>query len=348
MIPRIERTIQNLLTQGCSPKEVSSRLLTLWKQEPLNFEEKVCIANFWLNAQQYSYLLRAVVFSFAKKEFIPWAQLIDTLDATKSPMNNELIQVILQIALSQELVDQLAQSHSLDKKTAILKNLRHDRDMRTYESFERKKRKVTQKINLLRSEGLIEQEEAALREYQNYWPTDPALKEMWGNFQDRWAIQVFDRRTKKWSDWSRQALQDSLSSDEQKLTDFIFSEAYKLGRAKPKYAKDLSLMFYFIDAYKPALKMIQLAPPTSDVEWYQLELLLETRQFLQAIELSQKLEAKYASNPDSSFAATYARAQALRGMNQTHLAIELLNSILSIRPNYRAAHSLIADWEGGV
>jgi hypothetical protein len=59
------------------------------------------------------------------------------------------------------------------------------------------------------------------------------------------------------------------------------------------------------------------------------------------------MEIKYISDPETTFAVSYLRAQALQGLGQHGSALEIMQSIVRVRPNYRSAHSLILEWTEG-
>ena len=112
-------------------------------------------------------------------------------------------------------------------------------------------------------------------------------------------------------------------------------------------AYNLAIGLYFIELYHEALQVIRRAPESSAKDWFYLELLLRCGRYLECLDEVNQIELKYSADPESTFAATYIRAQALWGLGQTGSAIELLRSIVDIRPSYRSAHSLLNEWAGG-
>src|SRR5207253_6137253 len=126
--------------------------------------------------------------------------------------------------------------------------------------------------------------------------------------------------------------------------DLLVSQSEDLARKNPQLAYDLSVMFMFMESYSEALKMLAFAMPSSESQWLRLELLLKAREFVLALDEADRMEMTYSTDPESTFAATYARARALRGLGQTAQAVELIRSIVSVRPNYKSARSLLMDW----
>ena len=112
-------------------------------------------------------------------------------------------------------------------------------------------------------------------------------------------------------------------------------------------AYDLAMNLHFMDFNLEALEILRVAPPSPAVDWLTLELMIQSRRFVDALSQAAHLEAAYAEDPDAAFAVTYARARALKGLGQVELAIDLLRSLIRVRPAYKSAQSLLMDWSGG-
>jgi hypothetical protein len=110
-------------------------------------------------------------------------------------------------------------------------------------------------------------------------------------------------------------------------------------------AYDFAVGLYVMELYHHAVEMIRLAPTGLAQDWFHLESLFKARRYLECLENINVAELTYSDDPETSFAATYLRARVLHGLGQTHPAKELLRSIVSIRPVYRSAASLLTDWE---
>jgi thioredoxin-like negative regulator of GroEL len=101
-----------------------------------------------------------------------------------------------------------------------------------------------------------------------------------------------------------------------------------------------------MELFEQARKLLEMAPSTLAVDWLYLDVLLKCRRYAEGLDALLTLERRYANDPETTFAATYARAQALAGLGQVGAAAALLKSLVSIRPGYRSAHSLLLQWGG--
>jgi hypothetical protein len=108
------------------------------------------------------------------------------------------------------------------------------------------------------------------------------------------------------------------------------------------------MLFYFIEAYTQALTILNLAPSSPERDWMTLDLLIECRRFVECLVSVDQVEIAHCHDPETTFGAAYIRARALHGLGQDAQAIEILQSIVNIRPNYRSARTLMHEWAGGV
>ncbi|HRO68156.1 MAG TPA: hypothetical protein PL182_11375, partial [Pseudobdellovibrionaceae bacterium] len=57
-----------------------------------------------------------------------------------------------------------------------------------------------------------------------------------------------------------------------------------------------------------------------------------------------RVELLQSEDSETFFATAYLRAQALWGLGQKHAAIEVMESLLASRPQYRSGLSLLSLW----
>jgi hypothetical protein len=135
-------------------------------------------------------------------------------------------------------------------------------------------------------------------------------------------------------------------ADEEMLKCFLL-EGEKLAVENREIALDLALAFWFLEDHNRALEILAWAPAGRAHDWLNAELLFASRRFVEALELLNTVEVKYVEDPESTFAVSYLRAQCLKELGQHASALEIMQSIVHIRPHYRSAHALILQWTEG-
>jgi hypothetical protein len=125
------------------------------------------------------------------------------------------------------------------------------------------------------------------------------------------------------------------------------TETKSLATANPAWAADLAMMFFFVDAPQAALSVIEVAPTGVGPDWLTAELMLKRRQYVDLLEHLHSLEIRYVKDTETAFGVAYLRAQALQALGQSGIAVEILRSIVEVRPDYRSANHLLNEWSVG-
>ena len=83
---------------------------------------------------------------------------------------------------------------------------------------------------------------------------------------------------------------------------------------------------------------------TSTRDWLHLDLLIYTRKFAESLSFIQDLDLKYHDDPLFYSTKIYYIAQCFWGLGDKNKAIELMENLIEIKPDYRLASSLLKEW----
>lgn len=214
------------------------------------------------------------------------------------------------------------------------------------EEYAKHKKSLLDKIQYLKSQRIIEEEARVIEEFKVFFPLANDLENLREDFERRKAEHMISSMGDK-SDKKKVFRAPRPAPPPIELQPWISAlvkGCREKAKTSPQAAVDLTLMFYFFELYNEALAVISVAPETPSVNWLRLELKVLSGRFVDAMEEARRLEQIYATDPESTFATTYARAQCLWELGQNSLAINLLQGIVSIRPYFRSAHSLLKQW----
>lgn len=103
---------------------------------------------------------------------------------------------------------------------------------------------------------------------------------------------------------------DQLPDDLKKAAKPILKELKKRATtANESELYDMALMLLFMDLHGESAKLIENRRLSSRLDWLLLEVLILGRQYASALGEVENLELKYAGDPETPFALTYARAR---------------------------------------
>jgi hypothetical protein len=344
-----ENEIRSLMQSLQSPAKVAEDLARRWHSQLLSEAEQIDCAQFLISAGLLPQFFKILQTSLSESGRLPWAQVSEAIGRAKLKPTEEEIEAIIEGARIQKGLSDLVRSHQLDIWSRKFAELRtQSREIRKQE-LEDKKQELKDRLQFLRANRLENEEKKALEEIEAMFPSAEEFARERESFEMRRARDVIARanRPDPMIELERKALR--LPEDQVASKSLIVSRATELAKADPKQAYNLALGLHFMDFHFEALQVLDFADrkQSPSIDWLRLDLMLHAHRFIDVIEESKRLEAEHANDPESAFAATYARARALKGLGQTSTAVDLMRSLVNVRPSYKSAQSLLTDWTGG-
>lgn len=345
---KTELEISDLLMRWSNPERVAGILSERLSEPDTSVEEALTIFNFLIHSGRFQLMLKPIMTRLQAGFPVPWAALVELLARNNIRPTKEVLEAIFKGAQEQGGLENLVQSHSWDDYDGRFKPLREELQERLQEDLVRKKEALKEKLGFLANHRMIEEEEKVLKLLLRMFPEDSEVQAHHLQFQERWAREVLANQRQ--SHFSADLLQRppaKWTKKEEELLQLWLTEAEKLSRQRAALATNFCMFFYFIDAFPQALAILNLAPSSPQRDWLTLDLLIECRRFLECLVAVDKVEVAYSHDPETTFGSAYIRARALHGLGQDAQAIEILQGIVNVRPNYRSARTLMHEWTEG-
>ncbi len=342
----VELKIRELINENKDILSAADALSKSWKKNLYNPKEQFVVAQFFLNAGLRNTFLKEVKKLVEHERHLPWAQISEVLNDLQIVPSNDERQAIVQGIREQEAMTEVLRSPRADKIAARIAKARELADLKDIEKQNQAKLALREKIEFLRSQRMMDDESKALKEYHLTYPDDLDASLDQKAFDERWARHIVGENIDHRSLTIIEEKGAPLNEAQMAIRKLMVLRAKDIVKKEPKKNYDLAMTLAFMDFYEDALEVLRLSQRTAEAEWFELELLLKSRRFLEALELSQQLEVKFAQDPESSFAAVYARARALWGLGQKSQAIDFMKSIVKVKAHYKNAHSLLSHWQG--
>jgi tetratricopeptide (TPR) repeat protein len=348
----LEAEISSLLSEKGDPRLVAEDLLHRWKHRMLNVEEQIDCAQFLVAAGLYSIFFRWLHQLAGDQERVPWAQVAEAVGRSGVQVEESDIRALIEGARTQNATPELIRSHRLDTVHSALGDLRARIRAEKEEALQQRLQSLKEKLNFMRANRLFEQEEEVIREIQSLFPDQTEVAAELKSLQFRWAREIVSKSesiTDVTADLHWKI--NKLTPEQMTAKGIIVKHAREFAANDPRLAYDLALCLHAMDFNAEAVEILNhasdLGKSSQAADWLRLELMIQARQFVNALEEANRLEISYAGDPEASFATVYARARSLHGLGQTPMAVDLLRSLVRIRPNYKSAQSLLLDWSGG-
>lgn len=342
-----ELALRDLLLAHKDSRVVAEKILKRMQSESLNRSEKKTFLAFLINCGFYkeAYLLFADW--FREKKRIPIRSMLSILYLSGFKPGRDFLKYLFEAQAELDEKDKLLTFAPWEEASSQIAQLRSQLIRELEENQVRERREAFDKLEYLKEQRMIHEEDRLLQTMRQRYPNDSEVERRENEFKERWARHLLNEKSleSKQNDLFQKS--QKLTLDEMKWADSLIEVLEKKIKKYPKQAYNLSISLYFMELFDHALILLRNAEPTDAVLWFRLELLFRARRFIDCLDGLSAIDQALADNPETTFATTYLRAQVLKGLGQTGKAIELLKSLVAIRPNYRSAHSLLLEWSGG-
>lgn len=209
------------------------------------------------------------------------------------------------------------------------------------------KENYREKFWFLQNQRMTEQAGRVLRQMLELFPEDEEFQNLKREFDEQWARDVLSNHVARHSmDAFERTRTQPAAADEEMLKCFLM-EGEKIAVEHREFALDLAIAFWFLEDCDRALEILAWAAPGVSADWLKAELLIEGGRHIEGLEHLNHLEIKYIDDPETTFSVSYMRAQCLKALGQHAAALEVMQSIVRVRPHYRSAHALILEWAEG-
>lgn len=342
-----ELELRRVLKKKPSAADLLRHLVKHLMNPAKTWEEKRVLWLFLYRWGKEGTLIHAMIEVLGSKGRIPFDVLIEITSAARVRPKKSALESLLKGIRKQEATDELISARGWDKWDKRFNLIRKEILDRRIGETRKAKENMLEKFNFLRNQRLVEQAGRVLRRMIEIYPQDPQLKKLKAEFDEQWARDILSSHLANLSSEKfDRTLTEISRQDDEMMTSFV-AEGKKLARTNPSIATDLAVACLFMSEYKRGLEILELAPETVANEWLRVELLFHARRFVETMDLLNNLEIKYVDDPETAFAVSYLRARCFRELGQQDAALEILQSIVRVRPHYRSAHALIQEWTEG-
>ena len=284
---------------------------------------------------------------FRERIRIPWANYIDILARHKITPKKEVIESVIKGARRQEAVEDLTLSQAWDVHDSRFAEMRAQIYKERVGREHKQKEMLIEKLGFFQNQRLVEEENRVLKLLGKMYPGDEKIVALAKDFEERWARHIIAKRSAAAETDRLERTVTALNEDQQEWGKFLSNEMLKLIKKYPDAAYDFAIALQTMDFAEHALTVLQSAPDSLAKDWLMPEILLGSGRYIDCLEFLLRLERKYGSDPETTFAVVYLKAQAMWLLDQQTTAIELMQSVVNIRPGYRSAASLLGQWNGG-
>jgi hypothetical protein len=343
-----ELALRKLLLEKRSPDDLLNGVLKGIADPSVPWDEKRPLWHFLYNTGRDKALAEALRLALENKTRIPFDILIDMSARANIQPQPAILDSLIKGLKKQKALDEIINSRGWDKWETRIPGMRNELVEGKIEHQKKFKQNMMEKFEFLKNERMNDQAGRVLRRLLELYPDDKSLQVLQHEFDEVRAREILSTHMATLQSEAMERTRTQPSAADETMLKCFLAEGEKVVFDHRDFAFDLAIAFWFLEDYARAIEILEYAPVNLSTDWMRAELLFAARHFLQALEQLNMLEIKYIDDPETTFAVSYLRAQCLFGLGQQSSALEILQSIVRVRANYRSAHSLILDWTSGV
>lgn len=345
MAQMVEKEIQKMLSKGHTPSSIAQHLLNK-RSISRNTDNFLAVCRFMYQSGLHNLLIQTAISRLKKKEVVPWAFIIEILETCKIKIPKEKRAFFIKGITEQNQISSIITSHSWDKLHPELVNMK----VKEIEQINKEKNytfvKLMEDLEFIQAQGVLKKEEEILKKLKKIDPENPEIHEKWLQFREKWGRKLIHQ--KKTYLLNKKNISVPPSKKEKNQAEKISQSIKTILKKTPEKSYDMALLFSFIGYPYLAIQILKDHMNDVSSEWLHLDLLLQSKLYLDCLSFLDIMEIKYSNDPETVFALTYIRAKAYYGLGKKKKAKDILSDMLKVRPNYRLTHSLLKQWEKGI
>lgn len=341
----MELEIKTLLEEFHNPEVVAEKLVKLFEDHPEDWSAKSLqeLSSFLRTCGLYRTLIDFCLRHFSSPQFvIPWAYFIDALEKGIPDLEEDILKFVVRGIEEEHAASQVCLAEGGSRFLKKAPQWRNELKRKRLKNASELKQRLLDDMLTLRTQQLYEQEKQILGKLQRMFPGDQDILDEVRQHKERYALDILSRR----SPLSRShSIQEAPATAEMQAAGTAFSRSLmKAAAVYPEMAFDFAVAAYTADDTLTALALLENVDLSAAQFWFYLEVKIKARHFLEVLSELNRIELKLAHDPETFFATAYLRAQAYWGLQQRPTAIEILENLLNVRPNYRSGSTLLELW----
>jgi tetratricopeptide (TPR) repeat protein len=344
-----EIEIRQFLNSELGVEELFKKLVRRISDVSIPWEERRFYWYYLYNSGYLQEVWNLLKDNLEEKNRVPFDLFIEIVSKAKLSPPASVIESLLKGLKKQSALEDILTTFSFDKWDERLPQLREQLQTQLADKVAKVRSDLMEKFEFLQNERMTAQAAEVLAQIRRMYPDDPTIEQIDQNFKQQWARELVSARASMPEEIeTREPKKVPVSKADAEMLKAFLAETEKLAPTAVTIAYDMAIAGWFFEEYAFAMAALDAATPSEAVDWLRAELLLASRRYVECLDHLIHLETAYSKNPETTFGVSYLRAVTLKKLGQHDQALEILRSIVHIRPQYRSAQSLLTEWDQSV
>lgn len=347
MSRQIETDIFNYMSKNFSATKCVQTFLPFWRARGLTPSDVNIVGNFLFSNGAYKEITEFCIECLERDEPICWFYLGKALKFITPNIKSSVYEALKEYIIDNRKLDEFTVCELFDQLFPFEGDIKLSQVQRKIQIKERHRQTLLDQIRVFNQSRNFNIEKQTIQKFMKFFPNDKQGKELQKRFETEDLQRFFQRYKNEKQTVNYKRIPIFSSEELLELDRFYHSIVQSLQTEKYYCQSDLDgyvYFFVFIEDYNHALQLLPIMEPTTSRDWLQLDLLILSHKFAEALSFIREIELKYLQEPSFYPAKVYYVAQCFWGLGDRRKAIELMENLIQIKPDYRLASSLLKDW----
>jgi hypothetical protein len=344
---QIETDIFNSMSKQASVSNCLKTYLPFWRARGLSITDVNMICHFLHSNGAFKELLAFSAENLEREEPVSWFYLTKTLFKFEANLKAPIYEALRNFIVDNRKLDEFTVSDLFDYFFPLEGEIKLNQVQLKLQAKERHRQTLLDQIRVFNQSRNYNIEKQTIQKFARLFPNDPQGKELQRRFETE-DLQRFFLRYKNERQNSKRHSIDYFSDEEKGLLNKLFEQAQwacqKDAILNPDETAGYIYFFIFLEDFAHAHLLLPYMPEGQTKAWLQLELLLLNHKFAEGLAFLTELDGRFQNNPSFYPIKVYYVAQCFWGLGDRKKAIELMENLSQIKPDYRLASSLLKDW----
>jgi hypothetical protein len=333
------------MSKQASVSECLKTYLPFWRARGLTPADTHIICHFLYSNGAYKEILAFSVESLERDEPISWNYLASAIRKLEPKLESPVYAALKDYISDNRKLDEFSTCELFDvffpnEGEIKLAQIQHKVQLK-----ERHRQTLLDQIRVFNQSRNYNIEKQTIQKFIRFFPNDKLGKEIQNRFETE-ELQRFFQRYKNEKQQTRGNQIPAFSPEETKLLQRYFDYLVMQNQSNPSPEEWASTVYFFLflEDFAHALQLLPQMTESSTRDWLQIELLILNNKFAEALSFLRELDGRLENDPSYFTAKVYYVAQCFWGLGDHRKAIELMENLIQIKPDYRMASSLLKDW----
>lgn len=350
MSRQIETDIFNFIQLEEHPPNSLRKILLRWRSNGFSLSDANIIGHFLYSMDALNELILFTIQSLEKDEPVSWYWLGKALKTIEPNTSARIYEALKSYISDQRKLDEFTSCELFDLLFPKEKEIKLAQVQAKVQLKERHRQTLLDQIRLFNQTRNYIIEKQAIQKFIRFFPNDKVGKDLL-RINETEDLQRFYQRFKNEKKNNSKLYVETFSRDDLELLKIIREQL------KRKISVDINsssqgddligyiYFFIFIEDFSSALNLIVLIPPSESRDWLHLDLLIYNNKLVDALAYFKYLDKFYSQSASYFAAKIYYTAQCYWGLGEQKKAVELMETLFQVRPDYRLTSFLLKDWK---